>query len=127
MIAAWKQGKKRAGDIALWIKKAKIADSGDYNLTGERYREVEVYKNQKWPLVELGDIAKIGAGNSAPQDKALFKNGKYPFCRTADVGKAHISNDFSDIADLLNTDGIKGLQLHGKDTILFPKSGASTF
>ena len=47
VIAAWKQGKKRAGDIALWIKKVKIADSGDYNLTGEGYREVEVYKNQK--------------------------------------------------------------------------------
>ena len=71
VIAAWKQGKKRAGDIALWIKKAKIADSGDYNLTGERYREVEVYKNQKWPLVELGDICEIKRGTTITKKQAV--------------------------------------------------------
>ncbi|MDA8001296.1 MAG: restriction endonuclease subunit S [Alphaproteobacteria bacterium] len=77
--------------------------------------------------MNLGDIAQIGAGNSAPQDEALFANGKHPFCRTADVGRAHISARFSEIADRLNDDGIKGMKLHRKNTILFPKSGASTF
>ncbi|WP_423908260.1 N-6 DNA methylase [Candidatus Spongiihabitans sp.] len=71
VIAAWKRGKKRAGDIALWIKKAKIADSGDYNLTGVRYREVEVYKNQKWPLVELGDICEIKRGTTITKKQAV--------------------------------------------------------
>ena len=80
-----------------------------------------------WPMVQLGDVADIGAGNSAPQNKSFFQNGKYPFCRTSDVGKIHISDNFKEIKDYLNDKGIKGLKLFKKDTILFPKSGASTF
>ena len=80
-----------------------------------------------WPLVKLGDIATVNSGNSAPQDKKFFNNGRYPFCRTSDVGKVHISDDFREIHDLLNDEGIKGLKLFKKDTILIPKSGASTF
>jgi len=45
------------------VKKSKIAESGDYNLTGERYREVEVYKNQKWEMVELGEVCNIQSGS----------------------------------------------------------------
>ncbi len=80
-----------------------------------------------WPMVELGDVADIGSGNSAPQNKNLFKNGSYPFCRTSDIGKVHISDDFKEIHDFLNNEGIKGLKLFKKNTILIPKSGASTF
>jgi len=41
---------------AIWVDKEKISESGDYNLTGERYQEVEVYKKQKWEMVELGEV-----------------------------------------------------------------------
>lgn len=75
---------------------------------------------------ELGEIAEVSAGNSAPQEKKLFQNGIYPFCRTSDVGKVHNSIDFHQIQDKLNNDGIRGLRLFRKETILLPKSGAST-
>ncbi len=127
ILEAWKKCKKKESNLALWVKKEKIAESGDYNLTGERYREVEVRKNQKWTMVELGEVAEVSSGNSAPQDKRLFQNGKYPFCRTSDVGKVHISINFKEISDYLNDQGIQGLRLFKKGTILFPKSGASTF
>ena len=78
-------------------------------------------------MVKLGDVANISTGNSAPQDKALFENGIYPFCRTSDVGRVHLSSNFVDINDKLNKKGIEGLRLFKKETILFPKSGASTF
>lgn len=83
--------------------------------------------DDNWDIVRLGEVADIGAGNSAPQNKKLFEDGKYPFCRTADVGRVHLSGDFSEVADRLNDEGIKGLKLHKKSTILFPKSGASVF
>jgi len=38
------------------VKKEKIAESGDYSLLGERYKEKEEYKKQKWPMVELGEV-----------------------------------------------------------------------
>ena len=74
----------------------------------------------------LGEVAEVSAGNSAPQDSNLFINGIYPFCRTSDVGKIHHSVNFYQIQDKLNEEGIKGLRLCKKETILLPKSGAST-
>jgi len=80
-----------------------------------------------WPAVKLGEAATVSAGNSAPQDKNLFQGGTHPFCRTADVGKVHISPNLTEISDHLNDQGISGLRCFKKGTILFPKSGASTF
>ncbi|MFH1769641.1 MAG: N-6 DNA methylase, partial [Parcubacteria group bacterium] len=59
IIDEWKQDKKKDSNLALWVKKDKIAESGDYNLTGERYRETEVRKNQKWSMVALDEICDI--------------------------------------------------------------------
>ncbi len=56
VLTAWKQGKKQKSELALWVKKNKIAESDDYNLIGERYREIEIYKNVKWQMVELGKV-----------------------------------------------------------------------
>ena len=41
---------------ALLVKKEKIAENGEFNLTGDRYRTVEIKKHQKWPMVELGEV-----------------------------------------------------------------------
>lgn len=41
---------------ALLVKKEKIAENGEFNLTGDRYRTVEARKHQKWPMVELGEV-----------------------------------------------------------------------
>lgn len=81
---------------------------------------------QGWEIKKLGEVAEIGAGNSAPQKKELFENGKFPFFRTSDIGQ--IRKGFIETSvDYLNERGIKGLKLFQKGTILFPKSGASTF
>jgi len=79
-----------------------------------------------WDVKELGEVTIVGAGNSAPQKKELFVNGKFPFIRTSDVGKIRKGSINSSV-DYLNTEGVKKLKLFKKGTILFPKSGASTF
>ncbi len=79
-----------------------------------------------WKNLSLGDVANIGAGNPAPQDEALFVNGVHNFYRTSDVGRIR-NGVISEASDKLNSAGIEGLKLHAKGTILFPKSGASTF
>ena len=81
---------------------------------------------QGWEIKKLGNIAVVSSGNSAPQKKELFDNGTYPFIRTSDVGKIR-KGFISSCVDYLNVEGIKGLKLYKKGTILFPKSGASTF
>ncbi len=79
-----------------------------------------------WQVKKLGDIATVSAGNSAPQDKGLFHNGTHPFIRTSDVGKIRFGS-IKGSTDYLNEKGIKKLRLFEEGTILFPKSGASTF
>ncbi len=111
---------------ALIVEKKEINE--DYNLSAERYRVGEVYSG-KWDLVELGEVAIISSGNSAPQGEQYFKEGKFPFYRTSDVGSVHISTNLNSSNDSVNDLAIKEykLQLFPKNTILFPKSGASTF
>ncbi len=79
-----------------------------------------------WDTQELGDLATVSAGNSAPQDKALFHGGQHPFVRTADVGKIRFGT-INSTADYLNDTGVAKLRRFPRGTILFPKSGASTF
>jgi len=60
-VVAIQTGNKNtlANDKSLFawtIKKEKIVENGDYNLTGERYRENDAIKHQKWPMVELGEV-----------------------------------------------------------------------
>ncbi len=60
-VVAIQTGNKNtlANDKSLFawtVKKEKIVENGDYNLTGERYRENEVIKHKKWPMVELGEV-----------------------------------------------------------------------
>jgi type I restriction enzyme, S subunit len=79
-----------------------------------------------WPTSRLDQIATIGAGSPAPQDGRLFESGTHPFFRTADAGQIRFGV-IVEAEDNLNAEGIRGLRPHPKGTILFPKSGASTF
>jgi type I restriction enzyme S subunit len=79
-----------------------------------------------WEIKMLSEIAEVGAGNSAPQKKELFINGRHPFIRTSDVGQIR-KGFINSSVDNLNDEGIKKLKIKKKGTILFPKSGASTF
>lgn len=56
ILAEWKRGGKKERDFALWVKKQKIAEDSDYDLTSDRYRESVDYGNAKWPMVELGEV-----------------------------------------------------------------------
>lgn len=47
---------------ALLVKREKLAENGEFNLTGDRYRTVESSKHQKWPQVELGEIIDFYRG-----------------------------------------------------------------
>ena len=81
---------------------------------------------EKRQQTTLGCVAQVGAGNSAPQDAALFADGIHPFFRTSDAGRIRFG-DINESTDYLTDDGIKGLRRFPAGTILFPKSGASTF
>jgi len=114
--------------MGLVVPKAKVTANGDYNLSVERYRDT-LQIASKFPYVRLDSIAEIAAGNPAPQGEQFFNGGTKPFVRTSDVGAVHISDHFAGSADKVNQKAIQEcrLRLFPAGTILFPKSGASTF
>lgn len=91
------------------------------------YSKKKVVFNTTRKKVRLGDIAIVQSGNSAPKGDDMFINGTYPFFRTSDVAKEHLTSNLIQAENYLNERGIKGLRLFKKDSILFPKSGISTY
>ncbi len=53
---------------ALLVKKEKLAENEEYNLTGDRYRVIEKRVNQKWPIISLGDVCEINPKKSEVKD-----------------------------------------------------------
>ena len=57
------------------VEKSRIAESGDWNLSGERYRKNDESRMSNYELVELGSVAEITSGQS-PEGKYYNKIGK---------------------------------------------------
>lgn len=80
---------------------------------------------EEWEVVKLGEVAEISSGGSAPQGKKYF-GGNNPFVRVQ-----HLDNDTYIVkgCDYITDEAVKKykLKLFPKDTIIFPKSGASIY
>ena len=64
--------------LALIVEKEKIAANGDYNLSGERYREGG-QRSSQYPHVELGEVVEILDSLRKPITKHDRKPGPYPY------------------------------------------------
>ena len=133
-LSAWLRTARAGGGADLQsplgfsVPRTAIAESGDYNLIGERYREKKA-KPSQFEYRALRVFCDLGAGNPAPQGNEYFEGGVLPFIRTSDVGQVHRSVRFTGAADKLTPKAVaeRRLRLFPAGTILFPKSGASTF
>ncbi|MEI6847401.1 MAG: N-6 DNA methylase [Chlorobiaceae bacterium] len=61
--------------MGLIVPKEKIAENGEYNLSGERYL-VSVANNKVFPMVSLGDVFKLSSGRGLTQSQ--INEGPYP-------------------------------------------------
>jgi len=61
IINKWNQGEKLDHKLALYIEKSKIAETYDYNLSGDRYRVNTDYTNTKWNSYTLKELEESGA------------------------------------------------------------------
>ena len=133
-IGAWLHTARTGGSeelkssISGAVERARLAESKDYNLSAERYGKKKV-RPSRFEYRPLREFCDLGAGNPAPQGDQYFEGGTLPFVRTSDVGQAHRSISFAGSADKLTPEAVAELRLRlfPKGTILFPKSGASTF
>lgn len=106
-------------------KKEKISYTNDF-LKSFHSKIFNYTLSEKSRILELSEVADINSGNSAPQGKEPFVNGKYNFYRTYDVGQIR-KGEISESRDKVNEETYSKLKTFPINTILFPKSGASTF
>ena len=73
-------------EMAQVVAREKIAESGDYNLTGERYREAFDHLESKWPIVKLSDvIIDIKDGGTPSRKKTEYFGGDICWCVVKDI------------------------------------------
>jgi len=77
-------------------------------------------------ITVLGNVAKIGTGQSAPQNSSVFTNEGNPFIRAGSLEKL-LAGENEDMQEKIQPEIAKKykLKLFQKDTIVFAKSGMS--
>lgn len=75
--------------ISIFVSKSKISDLGDYYLTGDRYREINVQNNQKWPIIEIGQVCDFSGGSQPPKEQFIYspREGYVRFIQIRDFGE----------------------------------------
>ncbi len=77
--------------LGLVVAKEKIAVNGDYNLSGERYREGGVSLS-KFQHVLLGEICEVKGGKRLPQGEPYASEKTlHPYLRVTDFGNATVN------------------------------------
>lgn len=72
----WREAVKTESLLALYVPKEKIIESGDYNLSGERYKP-SIERTSSWSVVKLGELCDITTGRKDVNQGN--PSGKYPF------------------------------------------------
>jgi len=70
LIESFTNGQDINSEFAHVTTRTQIADSGDYNLTGERYRTTTPSSTQEWDTVKLGEIIKLNFGERITKSKS---------------------------------------------------------
>jgi type I restriction enzyme M protein len=82
-----------APTLGLLVPKAKIGGNGDYNLSGERYRE-EAPRASFFPNVPLGEVCDlIGGATPSKQDETYWTDGSVKWISSKHIdGRGLITN-----------------------------------
>ena len=60
--------------IAHIVSKDKIGKSGDYNLSGDRYKENKIYAHKDFEMVELGEVCEVIKGSMITKEIVIEGN-----------------------------------------------------
>lgn len=78
---------------ALIVTKDKVASNGDYNFSGERYREGDAHVGLQWPLRALGELCIIERGAS-PRPINAFITDRSDGVNWVKIGDAEIGGKY---------------------------------
>ena len=83
LLRNWASGQLTESPIASFVSKSEIATKGDYNLSGERYREATDFLGSNWPIellstLEDTGVLKLGRGQIISKTDLIESPGIYP-------------------------------------------------
>jgi len=80
---AMMEGRKVAdSDYAIVVERTKIAENGDWNLSGERYRLIDKLRMSNFDLIAIGDLCRLINGKAfKPKDWETKESGGLPIIR----------------------------------------------
>ena len=119
ILNQFKVGTFSKSEIAHIVQKSVIAEKGDYNLSGERYKDTDQFKMSSVEIVTLDDVAKIEYGYT---DTAKDE-GDARFIRITDINEYGQLKMDSPKFIILNKEANK--YLLKKDDILVARTGAT--
>ncbi|MDO8511965.1 MAG: N-6 DNA methylase [bacterium] len=95
--------------LAVAVLKEKIAENGDYNLSGDRYRIATDYTNAKWPMVKLGNekYFNIESGGTPDSKNEKYWNGDVNWATLVDLPASNLLNDIKETQRKITKDGLK--------------------
>ena len=75
----------------MFVEKEKVTPDGEYNLSGERYRQQDRAVHSKWETVAIGDICSLMTGGTPKSTVAdYYEDGTVPWLVSGDIHKMEI-------------------------------------
>lgn len=100
IINAFASGTINFDDNSLVVFKEDIARSGDYSLSGDKYRQKSIHVDSKWPIAKIGDIATLMTGGTPLTSKKEYYGGNIKWLVSGDINKGEIFDCDGRITDL---------------------------
>jgi type I restriction enzyme M protein len=86
LLKAWATGETIENSIITFVAKSEIAEKGDFNLSGDRYKVGIDHSNAKWPIVQLGEYVDIYNGSTPKKsDGKYWEDGTIPWFTIEDI------------------------------------------
>jgi type I restriction enzyme M protein len=104
LLQQFKEGEFIESKIAHAVAKKEIADNGDYNLSGERYK-ITKEMNSTFPFVNLGDTCTNYDGKRVPITQSDRKEGIYPYYGASGIVDYVVDYLFDEDLLLVSEDG----------------------
>ncbi|MGA8089467.1 MAG: N-6 DNA methylase [Terracidiphilus sp.] len=110
----------------LIVPKEKISADGDFNLSGERYRE-GIVTTSFWPFVSIKDVAAVESGYGFPLEHQGTTIDEIPFLKVSDMNIPGNEREVVSWNNTVSRDVLHKLKARAfpKGTVIFPKIGAA--
>ena len=95
-------------DRVLVVPKSRIAANGDYNLSGERYRET-IKSNHSFPIASLGDLSlfHVESGGTPKSEVEEFWNGGIAWATLVDLPATDFISQITTTKRTISDKGLK--------------------